>query len=224
MGTAMNIGFIGAGLQSRGIAHLALVAGQQARLANARGPESLREVSVQLPGAQVGTIQEVIAFADLVVIAIPLPAIATLPRASLAGKLVVDANNYYPDRDGVIAEFEEHRSTTSEWVARCLPQSTVVKAFSAILSRDLYRDALPPGTPGRRALPIAGDDAVAVRRTAEWTDALGFDAVQTGPLRDSWRFERAKPAYCRPFDRAGLVQALARAERDVALPHGSWRR
>lgn len=220
----MDIGFIGAGLQSRGIAHLALAAGQKVRMANARGPGSLREVLAQLPGAQAATVEEVCAFAELVVIAVPLPAIASLPPAWLAGKLIVDANNYYPDRDGVIAKFEEHLITTSEWVARCFPRSTVIKAFSAILARDLYRDALPPGVVGRRALPIAGDDAAAVKRIADWTDALGFDAVDTGPLRDSWRFERAKPAYCRPFDRAGLIQALAEAERDVELPHGSWRR
>ncbi|WCE04835.1 NAD(P)-binding domain-containing protein [Pseudoxanthomonas sp. JBR18] len=220
----MNIGFIGAGLQSRGIAHLALAAGQQVRLASSRRPEHMGEVSRQLPGAQVGMIEEVIVFADLIVIAIPLPAVVSLPTASLANKLIVDANNYYPDRDGRIARFDTHRITTSEWVAQCLPRSTVVKAFSAVLARDLYTDASLSGTPGRRALPVAGDDPVAVKRVVDWTDALGFDAVDAGPLRDSWRFERAKPAYCVPFDRAGLIQALAAAERNVELPHGSWRR
>jgi predicted dinucleotide-binding enzyme len=219
----MKIGFIGAGLQSRAIAHLALAAGHVVWLANARGPASLSGILSQLPGAEAGTVDQVCASADLVVIAIPLLAIPTLPAGSLAGKLIVDANNYYPDRDGVITEFEEHRITTSEWVARCFPQSTVIKAFSAILARDLYRDALPSGAAGRRALPIAGDDEVAVRRVAAWTDGLGFDAINTGPLQDSWRFERAKPAYCRPFDRCGLIRALAEAERDVELPHGSWR-
>lgn len=99
----------------------------------------------------------------------------------------------------------------------------VVKVFNAILAQDLLQDGRPSGAADRRALPIAADDAGARDQVIGLLDELGFDAVDAGSLDDSWRFERAKPAYCIAFDRAGLEQALAAAQREVELPHGSWR-
>jgi hypothetical protein len=99
----------------------------------------------------------------------------------------------------------------------------VVKAFNAILAKDLETDGSAPLTPKRRALPFAGDDEQARRVVSGLLDQFGFDPVDAGVLADSWRFERAKPVYCIPLDRAGLLEGLAAAQRDVELPHGSWR-
>ena len=160
---------------------------------------------------------------DLVVLAIPFAQVQTVSPAPFAGKIIVDANNYYPERDGQIAALDLRETTTSEIVAGHFMQSSVVKAFNAILARDLERggELLAPGKP--RALPIAGDDSEAKRMVAGLHSDFGFDCLDAGPLAEGWRFERAKPAYCIPLDREGLANALAAALRDVELPHGSRR-
>lgn len=219
----MRIGIIGAGFIGRAVAQLGIAAGCKVMVSNSRGAETLQELAQEV-GCEVGSVEQAAGFGDVVVIAIPLKNISSLRAEMLAGKVVLDANNYYPERDGRIAELDARTTTTSELLARQLPGARIVKAFNAILARDLVRDARPVGTPQRRALPIAGDDAAAKAIATEVLDRLGYDVVDAGPLSEGWRFERAKPAYCIPFDRAGLGAALARAERDVELPHGSWRR
>ena len=109
-------------------------------------------------------------------------------------------------------------------LAQHLAGAKVVKAFNAILQGDLEKDGRAAGAPDRRALPIAGDDAQAKQVVTGLIDAFGFDVVDAGPLSEGWRFERAKPAYCIALDVPGLEQALAAAERDVEVAHGSWRR
>lgn len=131
--------------------------------------------------------------------------------------------NYYPWRDGPIPPLDERATTTSEFVAGRLPGAHLVKAFNAILARHLPDDARAPVPSGRRALPIAGNDPTANRIVAELQDAFGFETLDTGPLSKSWRFERAKPAYCIPLDMDGLQRALDTATRDGELPDGSWR-
>ena len=118
---------------------------------------------------------------------------------------------------------DQRSTTTSELVASHLPGTRLVKAFNAILARDLPDDARVPVAAGRRALPVAGNDPAPIRMVIELHDAFGFDALDTGPLADSWRFERAKPAYCVPLDRGGLQRALDEAVRDKEQPDGSWR-
>jgi 8-hydroxy-5-deazaflavin:NADPH oxidoreductase len=157
-----------------------------------------------------------------VLVAIPLKAYRTIPVAPLAGKIVVDANNHYPQRDGPIPELERRRRPRAScWRSTC--RDKVVKAFNAILERDLEKDGRPAGTPDRRALPIAGDDAAAKRIVTGLLDDFGYDAVDAGPLAEGWRFQRAMPGYCVPLDAAGMKAALAAADRDVEVPHGSWR-
>ena len=137
---------------------------------------------------------------------------------------VLDANNYYPERDGHIAALDRFETTTSRLLAEHLPHSSVVKVFNAILAQDLVQDARPKAAPDRRALPIAADDPAAKALVIKLLDEIGFDAVDAGSLDESWRFERAKPAYCIPLDKEGLKVALAAAHRQVELPEGSWRR
>nr|WP_311972168.1 NAD(P)-binding domain-containing protein [Pseudomonas baltica] len=219
----MKIGIIGAGFIGRSVAQLALAAGHEVMLSNSRGPKSLSSVMSNLPGSQVGTVEQAAQFGDLVLLAIPFEHYRSIAARWLEGKTVLDANNYYPERDGHIAALDRFETTTSRLLAEHLCGARVVKVFNAILAQDLLQDGRPRGAADRRALPIAADDAQAAQQVIKLLDELGFDAVDAGNLDDSWRFERAKPAYCRPFDQAGLKQALAAAERQVELPHGSWR-
>jgi predicted dinucleotide-binding enzyme len=150
-------------------------------------------------------------------------AIGALPAAALDGKIVIDTCNHYPDRDGAIEALASGSTTTSQMLAAKLPGAKVVKAFNAILAKDLETDGKPTGAPNRRALPLASDDEQAKQVVSGLLDQFGFDPVDAGTLADSWRFERAKPVYCIPLDRAGMVEGLAAARRDVELAHGSWR-
>lgn len=218
----MNIGIIGAGYIGRALAKLAADHGDTVMISNSRGPHTLTSTA-SATHSTAGTIEDTAAFGDIVVIAIPFNARHQLPAAALAGKVVIDANNYYPQRDGAIEELDRHRTTTTGMVSVLLPQARVIKAFNAILAVDLESSGRPQGTPGRRALPVAGDDAEAKRVVAEFQDRIGFDVVDAGSLAESWRFERAKPGYCVPLDRSGMMAALAAAQRDVELPDGSWR-
>ena len=218
----MRIGIIGAGYIGRALAKLAVDHGVEAMISNSRGPETLASVAMATR-SRAGTVDEAIAFGDIVAIAVPFNNRRLLPGAALAGKIVVDANNYYPHRDGHIPELDERHTTTSEMIAALMPRARVIKAFNAILATDLERDGRPVGAPDRRALPIAGDDLGAKRVVAEFQDCVGFDVVDAGSLGESWRFERAKPGYCVPLDRIGMAQALAAAQRDVEVEEGAWR-
>ena len=218
----MEIGIIGAGHIGQALARLAVGRGHGVVLSNSRGPETLATVAGQI-GCVATTKEEATRRGEVVVVTIPFANVFRLDPALLAGKVVVDTNNYYPDRDGRVAALDLHQTTTSALVAAHLAPSRVVKAFNAILALDLETPvAVPSGK--QRALPIAGDDAAAKEIVAGLHDDFGFEVVDAGSLAESWRFERAKPAYCIPLDREGLWRALARAERDVELPHGSWRR
>ncbi|WP_420353716.1 NADPH-dependent F420 reductase [Paenirhodobacter sp.] len=216
----MKIGIIGAGHIGQALARLAVRAGHQVTISNSRGPETLTELGQRI-GCAVATAAQAARFGEVVVVTVPFTHLFQIDPAPLAGKIIVDTNNYYPDRDGRIAALDRHETTTSALVAAHFPRSRVVKAFNAILATDFDT---PAPLAGRRALPIAGDDAEAKRIVAALQDQFGFDTLDAGSLADSWRFERAKPAYCIPLDRAGLAAALAQAQRDVELPHGSWRR
>ena len=219
----MKIGIIGAGYIGRALAELASAAGHDAMISNSRGPDTLSSVATATR-SKAGTTAEAAAFGDIVFIAIPFKHRDQLDPAAFAGKIVGDANNYYPGRDGEIAALDAHRTTTSEMMQALLPDAKIVKAFNAILARDLERDGKPAGSAGRRALPIAGDDPAAKALVAQFHESIGFDVVDVGALAEGWRFERAKPGYCIPLDTAGMDAAIAAATRDAELADGSWRR
>ncbi len=219
----MRIGIIGAGFIGQAVAQRVIAAGHEVMLSNSRGPQTLNGLLVQIPGVRIGTIEDAAAFGDVVLVAIPFKHYPTLSANWLAGKTVLDANNYYPERDGSFPALDRCETTTSRLLAEHLPGASVVKVFNAILADDLLRDARPGGANDRRALPVAADDPAAKALAIQLVDEVGFDAVDAGNLDESWRFERAKPAYCIPLNREALKVALARAERRVELPHGSWR-
>ncbi|MGY2800207.1 8-hydroxy-5-deazaflavin:NADPH oxidoreductase [Ewingella americana] len=203
----MKIGIIGAGFVGRAISKLALKAGHQVMLSNSRDPKTLFTLT-RTTQCQAGTPQQAAEFGDIVVIAIPLEAYRSVPAAPLVGKVVIDANNYYPDRDGRIPELDQHQTTTSEMLAKHLPESRIIKAFNAIRMDDLLNDGLPASATDRRALPIAGDDAQGKAMVTALLDEFGFDVVDAGGLAEGWRFEAGTPVYCVPLNQEQLKAGL----------------
>ena len=207
----MKIGILGAGYVGRALAAAAVQAGHQAMLSNSRGPETLFSDKALLQ-CEIGTIEEAANFADVVVVAIPTKHYKSVPVGPLAGKVVIDVNNYYPGRDNM-PELEGGTTTSSELLAVHLPDSKVVKAFNAIIMTHFERDAQQPGTHDRRALPLAGDDAEAKRVVAGLYDQFGYDPVDVGPLAEGWRFQPGTPVYCVGLNEEWLQKALAAATR-----------
>ncbi len=208
----MRIGLIGAGNIGSTLARLAVEHGHDVMLSNSRGPETLGGLVSHLGARAVaGTASEAAAFGDVVAVAIPLKNYRRLPAAELANKIVIDANNYYPQRDGQIPELDDDAVTTSELLAAFLPESRVVKAFNNIYYADLAAQGEPAGTPGRRALPIAGDDPEAKKAVADLIEEFGFDVVDAGGLAEGRRFQRGTPANVTRLDADALRAALAEA-------------
>ena len=211
-----TIGLIGAGHIGSQLARLAVRHGYDVVVSNSRGPETLKELTKELgEHARAGTSVEAAEAGDLVVVTVPLKSIGDIPVEPLAGKIVIDTNNYYPQRDGHIAELDRETTTTSELLQRHLPSSKVVKAFNHIYAADLTKDGQPAGTPNRRALAIAGNDADAKRVVADLIDRFGFDVVDIGPLSASWRIQRDTPGYGPRRTADELRRDLAAAERPV---------
>jgi 8-hydroxy-5-deazaflavin:NADPH oxidoreductase len=206
----MRIGIIGAGFIGRAVAGAAVKAGHDVMVSNSRSPGTLFSLTGTI-GCKAGTAAEAAAFGELVLVAIPLHAYQSIPIAPLEDKIVLDSSNYYPQRDGHIAELDEELVTVSELLARHLPRSRVIKAFNAIAAGDIEKDGLPTGSPERRALPIAGDDIEAKQVVTVFFDQIGYDVVDAGPLTEEWRFQKDTPAYCVPFDREKMQAALAAA-------------
>lgn len=212
-----TIGLIGAGHIGSQLARLAVQHGYDVVLSNSRGPQTLRDLVNELgPRARAGTSRQAAEAGDIVIVTIPLKNIGDLPAAPLAGKIVIDTNNYYPQRDGHIAELDNETTTTSELLQRHLGASKVVKAFNHIYAAALTTDGQPKGTPNRRALAIAGNDAAAKRVVAHLIDRFGFDVVDVGPLSDSWRIQRDTPGYGPRRTAAELRRDLAAAHRPVS--------
>ncbi|WNM26469.1 NAD(P)-binding domain-containing protein [Demequina capsici] len=209
-----TLGIIGAGNIGFNVAKAAIAADYDVVIANSRGPATLAATVAELgEGARPATAQEAAEASDLILVAVPLGKVDSLPAKELAGKIVMDAGNYYPQRDGRIAELDANQATTAELTQRALPHSTVVKAFNHINAKDIPAHGKPAGDPARRALGIAGDDHAAKAVVVSFLDAIGFDAVDLGALAESWRIERDTPTYGVPVTRSELEQILPGVER-----------
>jgi 8-hydroxy-5-deazaflavin:NADPH oxidoreductase len=195
-----TVGFIGSGMIGGTVAALAVEAGYEVVLSNSRGPDTLQGLAAELgPRARAGTTGEAAAAGDLVVVAIPVKAYFGLPSAAFAGKVVLDTGNYYPERDGQLADLDGGSLTSSELLARELPEARVVKVFNNIFFRHLRNLARPAGAADRSYLPIAGDDAAAKAAVGEFLDAIGYGTVDVGSLADGWRCSPGTPAYGPPY-------------------------
>ncbi|MFI7376014.1 NADPH-dependent F420 reductase [Actinoplanes sp. NPDC049668] len=195
-----TIGLIGSGNIGSTVARLAVAAGYDVVLSNSRGPETLRDLVAELgPRARAGTPAQAATAGDIAVVTVPLKAYRDVPADALAGKVVIDTNNYYPERDGVIAELEDGSATTGELLQRHLADAHVVKGFNNIYFKHLATLSRPAGAADRTALPIAGDDAGAKRTVTGFLDRIGYDTVDVGPLAENWRTQRDTPVYVTPY-------------------------
>jgi 8-hydroxy-5-deazaflavin:NADPH oxidoreductase len=195
-----TVGIIGSGMIGGTVARLSVAAGHRVVLSNSRGPETLEELVAELgPLATAGTSEQAAEAGDLVVVSVPVKAFGDVPAKPLAGQPVLDTGNYYPRRDGQIAELDTGALTSSGLLQRYLPEAHVVKVFNNIFFKHLRNLARPHGADDRSALPIAGDDEQAKAAVTAFLDSIGYDAVDAGPLAESWRQEPGTPAYATPY-------------------------
>jgi predicted dinucleotide-binding enzyme len=209
----MKIGIIGAGHIGSTLTRRFRAIGHDVSVANSRGPETLRDLA-QETGARAVTVHEAARDKDLVVITIPEKSIPDLPRDLFVGApastVIVDTGNYYPKhRDGRIDAIESG-TAESRWVSQQIGRP-VIKAFNNIQAQHLMERGKPKGTPGRIALPVAGDDARAKQTVMELVDAIGFDPIDAGGLDESWRQQPGTPVYAADKDADGVRKALASA-------------
>jgi predicted dinucleotide-binding enzyme len=209
-----TIGFIGSGSISSTVAQLAIDAGHDVVLSNSRGPATLTDLVAELgPHATAATSTEAAERGEIVVVSIPLKAYRDVPVGPLAGKIVIDTNNYYWQRDGHFAELDDKSTTSAGLLQDHLPTSRVVKAFNHIQFEELGNQGQPAGSANRRALAIVGDDAAAKSTVTELLDSFGYDVVDAGPLAQGWRYEPDHPAYGPRLASDELTAALAAAQR-----------
>ena len=212
----MKIGIIGAGQIGGTLTRRLSTLGHEVSVANSRGPASLKDLAKET-GAKAVAAAEAVAGADLVVVTIPEKNVVNLPAGLFAGVPahvpVVDTGNYYPrQRDGRIEDIEAG-TTESRWVERQIGHP-VIKAFNNIQARSLMERGQPKGTPGRIALPVAGDDTAAKAIVMKLVEDLGFDAIDGGGLDDSWRQQPGSPVYVKNFDADGVRRALSEASKE----------
>jgi len=207
----MNIGIIGTGKIGGTLAGKLVAAGHDVGIANAHGPRSLDEKARELGlHACPMTVDEAARHGDVVIVSIPLGDYRSVPPEPLRGKIVVDTENYYPQRDGHFAELDEDRTTSTELLRDHLPDARVVKSFNAV-RWDTLRDAgKPSGEAGRIAMPLAGDDTEAKRIVAGLIDQIGFDPVDVGDLAHGGRrIQPGTPAYVAHVDAEEMRRRLA---------------
>jgi predicted dinucleotide-binding enzyme len=208
----MRIGVIGSGKIGGTVARLAAEAGHEVAIANSRGPESVEPLAAEIGhGARAATVEDACNFGVVVLVAVPLMAIDQLPAEALAGRIVIDAMNYYPNRDGNIPELDSDELTSSELTARHLRRSRVVKSFNTMRWTDLAER----GDPGadfddRLAMYIAGDDEDAKLSVAGLIDQFGFAPLDVGNLRDGGRqLQPGSPVYAESLTLADAKGVLA---------------
>lgn len=212
--TMTTFGIIGAGHIGSQVARAALAHGHEVVISNSRGPETLSDLVAELgSGARAATAAEAGAAGDVVVVTVPLKALEEIPVEPLAGKIVLDTNNYYFERDGHIEALDKGETTTSQMLQDHLPSSKVAKAFNHIRSDEITTDGTPAGTENRRALATASDFDDAAAFVTSFYDEIGFDTVNVGPLSESWRVERDRPAYVVRQNAAELTENLAKGNR-----------
>jgi predicted dinucleotide-binding enzyme len=191
----MRIGIIGGGRIGATAARLFTGAGHEVAIANSRGPESLTELITELgDGARAATVEEAASFGNAVLVAIPLTAYRDLPADALADRVVIDAMNYYPSRDGNIGELDDDSTTSSELLAAHAPRARVVKAFNTVNWQVLRDRAEPRGGNDRVALFLAGDDSEAKALVSGLIEEIGFAPVDTGSLAQGGRRQQAGSA------------------------------
>lgn len=211
-----TIGIIGAGNIGSQVARKAIESGYDVVISNSRGPDTLADLVAELgPHASAGTAEQAARAADVAVVTVPLAAYTDVPVQPLSGKIVIDTNNYYFERDGHIEALDRGETTVTGMLQEHLPTSRVAKGFNHITAADITADAHPVGNPARRALATASNFEDASAFVTKLYDEFGFDTVDVGPLSESWRVERDRPAYGTRQNIAELQANLAKATRTI---------
>jgi predicted dinucleotide-binding enzyme len=210
----MKIGIIGAGNIGGALTRRFTAVGHTVKVANSRGPASLADLS-QETGAAAVDVRDAVRDVDVIVLTIQQSHVPDLPAELFANVapdiVVIDTGNYYPrQRDGRIPGIEEAPSE-SAWVEQTIGHP-VVKVFNNIYAQHLLEHGKPKGTPGRIALPVAGDDPRAKTIVSELVDQIGFDPVDAGTIAESWSQQPGTPVYGFDYDAAGVRRALSEAK------------
>nr|WP_254803900.1 NAD(P)-binding domain-containing protein [Methylobacterium sp.]USU34684.1 NAD(P)-binding domain-containing protein [Methylobacterium sp.] len=214
----MKIGIIGAGNIGATLAQILDKAGHDVKLANSKGPGTLKEI---VDGTTIAAVtrDNAVKDVDVIILSVPFvrnPELAPVLADVPASVVIVDTSNYYPMRDGMIKEVDEGKLESvwsSEQVGRPL-----VKAWNALLSFTLAEAGSESGSASRLAIPIAGDHEAAKSVVSRLVDETGFDVVDAGSISESWRFQPGTPAYCTELDAAGVKSALSTADK-ARSPH-----
>lgn len=212
----MKIGIIGAGNIGASLVRKLAAAGHAIKVANSKGPESLRDLAEET-GAQAVSKEDAVKDVDAIILSIPFisyPDLTSLFADVPADVTVIDTSNYYPFRDGVLDGID-NSTPESVWVSKHLGRP-IIKAWNAVLAATLAEKGKPAGAAGRIALPVAGDDAKAKATAMALVEATGFDAFDAGTLADSWRQQPGTPAYCTELTRDELEAALGAADKQRA--------
>lgn len=212
----MKIGIIGAGNIGATLARKLVQAGHSVRIANSREPETLESLAKEI-GAQAVSARDAAHGVNVLILSIPLAGLPSLREFSATWPndlVVADTSNYYPVRDGHIAAIDDGQ-VESLWVSEQIGRP-VIKAWNNILAVSLAHKGGPRGADGRIALPVAGDDPAAKERVMSLVEDTGFDAIDGGPLVESWRQQPITRAYCADLTADPLHAALLAADRTRA--------
>lgn len=209
----MKIGIIGAGNIGATLARKLVVSGHDVKISNSKGPDTIRDLARKV-GAKAVSKEEAVQDVEVIVLSIPFakyPDVAPLFKNMPEATVLIDTSNYYPFRDGTIADVDGGKPE-SVWVSEQIGRS-VVKAWNAVLAVTLAEKGQPSGSSRRIAVPVAGDDPEAKAVAAKLVDATGFDSVDSGSLSDSWRQQPGTPAYCTELTISELKASLQSASK-----------
>ena len=224
-GSLPTLGILGAGRVGTALARLALKAGYRVLLANSGRNQDLEPlIDALVPGAHAATADEAASRSDLVYLALPIGKYQSLPRASLAGKTVIDGMNYWPAMDGVLAEFESTPGQSSELIQDFLEDSRVVKTLNHIGYHDLENDSTLKDPHQNRALVVAGNDPQARAETSALIHKIGFVPVDAGPLANGWKLSPVSPIfgrYCEPKELQHRLDSLYGSDESLCSRRSS---